>query len=106
MGLTSKERRQLLSESHRLKPAVMASAEALSDNVIANIRAGLARHPLLKVRIQADTPAECDVAAADVARRVPCEIVKRIGRVVVLHASNADRADVGDQPGNTHDAES
>jgi RNA-binding protein YhbY len=38
-----------------------------------------------KVRIHADSGAECEQAAAELAQRVPCEVVSRVGRVVLLH---------------------
>ncbi len=85
MPLSSKARQTLLAESHKLKPAAILSADALTDAAVAHVRAAFAGRELVKVRIQADSGAQCDAAAAELAQRVPCEIVKRVGRVVVLY---------------------
>ena len=85
MALNTKERRALSAQSHSLKAALSVSAEALTDNVVAHVRSNLAAHRLLKVRIHAGNGEECDAAAAEIARRVPCEVVRRIGRVVLLY---------------------
>ena len=85
MTLTAKERRKLLAESHTLKPLVVASASKLTSDVVEHVRAALAGQRLMKVRLHADSGAECDAAAVTLARDVPCEIVKRVGRIVVLY---------------------
>ncbi len=85
MGLTGKERRTLLAESHRLRPVATIAAGELSDGAVEHVRASFVGHELLKVRIHADSGEECDATAAELARRVPCELVKRIGRVVLLY---------------------
>ena len=90
MGLTAKERRTLLAESHRLRPVAVIAAGELSEGAVEHVRASFAGHELLKVRIHADSGEECDTAATELARRVPCELVKRIGRVVVLYLASAN----------------
>jgi RNA-binding protein YhbY len=85
MPLTAKERRALLAASHPLHPAVMVSPENLGAPVLTQIRSAFAGRTLIKVRINADNAATGDATAAELARLVPCELVKRIGRVAVLH---------------------
>ena len=83
--MTAKQRRELLAQSHALNPAATIAADNLSDAVVTRVRACLAGRALVKVRIRADSGPECDAAAAELARRVPCELVKRVGRVAVLY---------------------
>jgi RNA-binding protein len=85
MAMTAKDRRQLLADSHRLSPAVTLKAGELSDAMLAQVRSSFTRQALVKVRINADSAAECDSLAAELAEGVPCELVKRIGRVAVLY---------------------
>jgi len=85
VSLTSRQRRDLLAASHSLKPVVAVSHENLSPQVVAQVRTAFEREELIKVRIHAPTATECDTAAQRLARAVPCEIVRRIGRVVVLY---------------------
>jgi len=83
--LTSRQRRDLLAASHPLKPVVTVSHENVSPEAVAQVRAAFQREELIKVRIHAPTRKECDAAADHLARAVPCEIVTRIGRVVLLY---------------------
>lgn len=85
MPLSNKERQTLWAGSHQLKAAVTVNADGLTDAAVAHVRAQLASHPLLKVRIAAETGAACDEAAADLAQRIPCELIKRVGRVALLY---------------------
>ena len=85
MALSAKERRALLGSSHRLKPAVTLAAGVVSDGAVAHVRAALRDHRLLKVRVTSDERRECDAVAAELARRVPCELVKRVGRTILLY---------------------
>jgi RNA-binding protein len=89
MPLSPKERQALLAESHPLKAVATLSADAMTDAAIEHVRAAFVGRELLKVRIPADSGDECDAAAADLARRVPCELVKRVGRVAVLYRAAA-----------------
>lgn len=85
MPLTTRDRRRLIGESHALSPIAVVSPEAIGDAVVAHVRACLDAHPLAKVRVNADDNATCDAVGAELAARVPCELVKRVGRVLVLH---------------------
>jgi RNA-binding protein YhbY len=102
VALTSAQRQALRADGHRLTARVTVSAERLDDGVIEHIRASLAAAPLLKVRLQAEDRAQCDAAARELGRRVPCEVVKRIGRVVLLYRDTgaADQTkSAGDEAG-------
>ncbi len=85
MPLSSAQRRALAAAANRLKASVTVSADALGDAVVGHVRAVLATRALVKVRIRADDGAACDAAAAELAARVPCELVQRVGRVAVLY---------------------
>lgn len=84
MALSGKQRRELIASSHQLDVVASISAGDVSKGAVAHVRAYLATHDLAKVRIQADGRAECEQAANELAARVPCEIVARIGRIVLL----------------------
>lgn len=85
MALTPKQRQALVAASHRLKPAVTVGAGNVSDSAVAQVRAAFAGHELIKIRVNADDGPVCDATATDLVQRVPCEVVKRIGRVVLLY---------------------
>jgi RNA-binding protein len=84
MGLSAKDRRQLMARANRLPAVATIAAEQMPESAVEHVRAYLALHELAKVRINATDRDECRRAAEDLAARVPCEIVGRVGRVVVL----------------------
>jgi len=89
VALSTRQRSALLAESHRLKPTVHVTADNLGPASIQQVREGFRKHALLKVRVNAQDGRACDAAAAELSRQVPCEVVKRVGRVVVLYRSDS-----------------
>ena len=92
MSLSTKQRRELIARGHSLKATVTIAANPVSDNSVAHVRQLLAGRDLAKLRIRADSRAECEQAAAELAERVPCEVVMRVGRVVLLYRQPATGA--------------
>ena len=91
MALSAHERRELAARGRRLKAEVTIAAGRVSDNTVEHVRRFLAERELAKVRIRADSREECEAAAAELVQRVPCELVRRVGRVVLLHRRAASR---------------
>jgi RNA-binding protein YhbY len=87
MPLTSQQRRAFVAASHRLPASLTISSGEIGEAVVAHVRSAFASRELIKVRVNAEHAPECDAAAAELAARVPCEIVKRIGHVVLLYQS-------------------
>jgi RNA-binding protein len=75
----------MLAASHALQPVVSVSAGNLTDAAVEQVRTCFAHHELVKARIHADSGAECDAAAVELVARVPCELVRRIGRIALLY---------------------
>ena len=95
MPLTSRERRALIARGHQLKADIVLPADAVTDAVVAHVQGAFGKRDLLKVRIATETSKECDALAAELAARVPCELVQRVGRVALLYgAPEADALDV------------
>lgn len=99
MSIDSGFRRDLAARAHALEPRATVTAGHLTDNVIETVRSCFAHHDLVKVRVHAEDRDACDAAAAAIARRVPCEFVQRVGRVVTLyrplHSEKVDPDDSG-----------
>ena len=85
LALTPQKRRALLAEWHRLKPVATLAANELSEGALAHVRAAFANRELVKLRVNADSAAACDTLAQELARRVPCELVRRVGRILLLY---------------------
>lgn len=93
MPLDSALRRELLARSHRLKPAAIISPENLSDSTIAHVRGLFKRANLLKIRVASGDRQARAAVAARLAAGVPCEVVRTIGRVLVLYRCSPDSSD-------------
>jgi RNA-binding protein YhbY len=82
--LSSKERHELAARSHGLKASMVLPTEVTADHV-QHVRDAFAAAELIKIRIRGLDRASRDLAAKELAARVPCEIVRRVGRVVLLY---------------------
>lgn len=85
MPLSPKERRTLSAAGNRLAAVTTIAAGELPDGVVAHVRQAFGERELVKVRVQADDRAACGDVGAQLAERVPCEVVARIGRVLLLY---------------------
>ena len=90
MPLSSKQRKELFGRSHALSPMANVGDEPPSDTVVEHVRSCLESHPLGKIRVNADDGATCDAIGRELASRVPCEVVKRVGRVLIVYRPPAD----------------
>lgn len=99
MPLDSRSRRELLAASHALTPVARVDPEKITDAVVDHVRSCLRGRKLIKVRIDGDDAGACDAAAAELAARTPCELVKRIGRVAIL-AEIGEAVGAGAAPGD------
>lgn len=89
MGLTAKDRRRLSAEGHHLEPKVILAEADVSDNVATRVDAILALHPLMKVRVNTRDREICAAIVSQLAQRVTCEVVQRVGRVALLYREPA-----------------
>jgi RNA-binding protein len=95
--LTGRDRRRLAGQGQRLKAKVMVGRGGATDAVVEEIRRALTHTELLKVRIEADTAAETDALANELASRVPCHLIRRVGRVALLYRPLQDLRHARDQ---------
>ena len=90
MLLSSGERRALAARGNRLKANVIVRADELSETTVAHVRTAFGKRDLIKVRISSDDREECARAAEELAERIPCELVQRVGRVALLYRRGAE----------------
>lgn len=90
MPLTPKQRKQLSARGHHLNPAVtLGEAEPL-DSAIDHVRQQFQHTDLLKVRVNTKDRAIFAAIIDDLVERIPCQLVRRIGRVALLYCPPAD----------------
>ena len=85
MPLSSKQRRELTARGHHLKASVTITAGELSDTAVEHVRSAFGQRDLLKIRISTDDREQCARTAVELAERIPCELVQRVGRVALLY---------------------
>jgi RNA-binding protein YhbY len=91
MPLTPRRRRELARSAHGLHVSVHVAGTP-GESAMEQIRAALSRRELVKVRVQTDDRETCRQVGAQLADRVPCELVARVGRVLLLYRSAGERS--------------
>ena len=81
---SASEKRELRSRANRIKARLIVGRKRLTEAVLAEVRKELDRNELIKVRMDEDDAAEAERLAHELAERVPCHLIQRIGRVALL----------------------
>jgi len=93
-SLTPAERKRLLGQSHRLKAVAQVGRAGLTDALLEQVRQAFHNAELVKVRILGDHREEIQRIAEQLAEQTGAVLVKRIGKVAVLHkAFDAEHLD-------------
>lgn len=85
MSLTSKQRKDLKSQAHHLKPVVRIGQKGITENLIAETDQSLEIHELIKVHIASDDRDARANAATTLAEATGAELVGSIGKICILY---------------------
>lgn len=89
--LTSKQRAQLRSLAHPLKPILQIGKEGVTDEVVRSAHEALSNRELIKVKVLEAAPMDVRAGADELAARVEgAEVVQVIGRTFVLYREHPD----------------
>jgi RNA-binding protein len=86
--LTSKQRAYLSALAHDKKPVVLMGHKGITEAVVAETKAALLAHELIKTRLAEGSG---DDEAAQLAEGAGAELVDRLGRVVILYKKHPDK---------------
>ena len=89
---TKADRRGLLKRGHTLKAHLAVGRGGLTDAFILQVRGVFDHADLIKVRLEADDADESDLLADELAKRIPCHLVQRVGRVAILYRAAMEDA--------------
>ncbi|MDF2939954.1 MAG: RNA-binding protein [Gammaproteobacteria bacterium] len=82
--LSKDKKRQLVVQSHALKPVVMIGNKGLTDNVLAEMNIALDHHELIKIKIAADRD-DRELIVQEIIEKTGAELIQSIGQVASLY---------------------
>lgn len=88
MSLTSKQRKLLEALAHDLEPVVRIGKGGITPTLVKTVDEALQARELIKVKILDNAEVEKDEAAEDLVAGTSCQLVRTIGRVLVLYRAN------------------
>lgn len=83
--LTNNQKKFLRSKGHSLKPIVMVGQHGLSESVLAELEATMAKHELLKIKIRIDKREEKQKIIDKIINTSNAHLVQVIGNIVVIY---------------------
>ncbi|MBV7486348.1 YhbY family RNA-binding protein [Bordetella sp. BOR01] len=84
LELTSRERSELRSAAHPLRPVVLIGDNGLTDAVLKEIDRALASHGLIKVRAGGNDRDEREAMLATICDTLSCAPVHHLGKMLIL----------------------
>jgi len=91
--LDAKQKKQLKQAAHHLKPVVRIGQKGLTENLVCETDACLARHELIKVHVAAGDRQIRSNMAEKLADATHAAFVHQIGKVFVLYRQREDAHD-------------
>jgi RNA-binding protein len=88
--LTAKDRARLKARAHALEPNVSVGNAGLTKAVLAEVERALAKHELIKVKIQVDDREQRKAIGDEIGAAADAAVVHRVGKVVILFRPKPD----------------
>lgn len=84
--MNTRQRTDLSSRAHSLKPVVWIGKEGVTDAAVNSVLEVMSKRDLIKIKVLEGAPAEARDIGHEVAGRIEgAEVVRTIGRVVILY---------------------
>lgn len=90
MALSTKQRKQLRSAAHSLKPVVMMGQHGLTDAVIAATDEALDLHELIKIKLAGSERDERKALMQQICDRTKAEPVSVIGATAIIYRAHPE----------------
>jgi RNA-binding protein len=90
IALTAKDRARLKARAHALEPNVSVGNAGLTKAVIAEVERAIAKHELIKVKVQTDDRELRTDIGNELGRATDAAVVHRVGKVVILFRPKPD----------------
>jgi RNA-binding protein len=93
ISLTARDRARLKARAHALEPNVTVGNAGPTPAVIAEVNRALAKHELIKVKIQGDDRELRKQVGDELGNGADAAVVHRVGKIVILFRPKPDEAD-------------
>jgi len=90
ISLTARERANLKARAHALEPNVSVGNAGATKAVIAEVDRALAKHELIKVKIQVDDRDLRKQLGDEIGAAADAAVVHRVGKIVILFRPRPD----------------
>ena len=90
ISLTPRERARLKARAHALEPHVSVGNAGATKAVIAEVDRALAKHELIKVKIQGDDRQLRKQIGDDLGAATDAAVVHRVGKIAILFRPKPD----------------
>ena len=90
ISLTARERANLKARAHALEPNVSVGNAGATKAVIAEVDRALAKHELIKVKIQVDDRDLRKQLGDEIGAAADAAVVHRVGKIVILFRPKPD----------------
>jgi RNA-binding protein len=99
MILTPRQRKTLESLAHDLEPIVRIGKFGVTATLVQTVRENLAARELIKVKILENAEVEKDEVAEMLVAKTGANLIKIIGRIIILYRPNPERKNRLEVPG-------
>ena len=88
MKLSAKQRQDLRSKAHSLKPVVIIGAKGVTKTVLRELEVSIKFHELIKVKIAGSDKDDRKKASDYLCSYLKCELIQSIGNILILYKEN------------------
>lgn len=89
--LSNKDRQELFALSNRLKTRYIIGKDNLDEKVLEMLDKALLANELIKVSVNKNASQEADYFAMAICAKLDCELIKIIGKTIVLYRQKPQR---------------
>jgi len=89
--MNNKQRKELKSKAHHLKPIIRIGQHGISEGVIAETNIALNTHELIKVQVQQGERDERQIGIEKLCQQCNAELIHSIGKVFIIYRKNPEK---------------
>lgn len=90
MTMRGKDRAELRSEAHHLRPTVHVGHNGITATLLQSLDEALEARELVKVQVERNAPLSVKETAAELATQTRAEVIQVIGRKTTLYRLNPE----------------